>query len=147
MLLASNKGRPASACCRRAVSSCYYALFHCLAAECANLLIGGSGSDRSEGAWHQVYRSLEHGPAKSRCMDSALMKRFPKEIEDFGNTFVTLQRKRHQADYDPFVRFAKSSVEADVLLAQEAIRKFQSAAVKHRRAFCAYVLLKKREPN
>ena len=129
--------------CRRAVSSCYYALFHCLARECANLLIGGDGSDRSDEAWRQVYRSLEHTAAKDRCKHNMIHK-FPKPIEDFANTFVTMQDKRHQADYDPSARFVKSSVEFDIVLVEQAIKNFKSANVKDRRAFCAYVLLKKR---
>ena len=130
--------------CRRAVSSCYYALFHCLARECADLLIGGNGAERSDEAWRQVYRSLEHGPAKDRCKDSGMIKKFPKEIEDFSNTFVAMQAKRHDADYDPFKRFVKSEVELDIVVVEQAIQKFKAAKTKDRRAFCAYVLLKKR---
>lgn len=130
--------------CRRAVSSCYYALFHCLARECANLLIGGEGSNRSPEAWNQVYRSLEHGHAKQSCANKAMIRKFPKGIEDFSNAFVTMQQKRHEADYDPSATFAKSAVESDIGLVEEAIRKFKQVPVKDRRAFCAYVLLKPR---
>lgn len=132
------------ACCRRAMSSCYYALFHCLARECADLLIGGSGSDRSPEAWRQVYRSLDHGSAKDRCKDNNIVSKFPKGIEDFANTFVTMQAKRHDADYDPYAKFAKSSVLSDIALVEQAIKNFKSCKTKDRRAFCAYVLLKKR---
>ena len=132
------------ACCRRAVSSAYYALFHCLARECADLLIGGSNSARSQEAWRQVYRSLDHGPCKDRCKDKAMIKRFPKGIEDFANAFVTLQERRHIADYDPFATFVKSSVEADIAIAEQALNDFRAESTKDRRAFCAYVLLKKR---
>ena len=133
--------------CRRAVSSCYYALFHCLARECANLLIGGDGSSRSDEAWLQVYRSLEHGQTKSRCMNKTMIRRFPKGIEDFSNAFVTMQQKRHEADYDPSASFAKSEVEADIILVEEAVRKFNQEPTTDRRAFCAYVLLKQRDPK
>jgi uncharacterized protein (UPF0332 family) len=131
-------------CLRRATSSCYYALFHCLAKECADLLIGASKSNRSNEAWRQVYRSLDHSPTKDRCRDREMIKKFPKAIEDFANTFVTMQAKRHDADYDPFKTFVKSSVESDIVLIEEAIRQFKAANAKDRRAFCAYVLLKKR---
>lgn len=133
------------ASCRRATSACYYALFHCLARECANLLIGGDGADRSDEAWLQVYRSLEHGHAKGRCTNKSMVRKFLKEIEDFANSFVTMQKKRHDADYDPFATFAKSEVVADIALVEEAIRKFKGLAIKHRRAFCAYVLLRQRD--
>ncbi|MGH7069379.1 MAG: hypothetical protein ACREFO_05130 [Acetobacteraceae bacterium] len=115
-----------------------------MARECANLLIGGTGPDRSLEAWRQVYRSLEHGSAKDRCRDSNMIRKFPKGIEDFANTFVTMQAKRHDADYAPYVKFDKSSVASDIVLVEQAINDFKSSKTKDRRAFCAYVLLKKR---
>ena len=133
------------ACCRRASSGAYYALFHCLARECADLLIGGNSAERSKEAWRQVYRALEHVPCKERCKKKAMIKLFPKGVEDFANAFITLQDKRHLADYDPFAIFVKSSVHADIELAQQAIAGFQAESTKDRRAFCAYVLFKRRE--
>jgi len=144
VLLASAKGKPTAVSLRRATSSAYYALFHCLARECANLLIGGSNSERSKAAWRQVYRALEHGIAKSKCKKREVMKKFPKEIEDFANMFVTMQEKRHSADYDPFMQFTKSEVSADIVSVKIAIARFKLASTKDRRAFCAYVLLKDR---
>jgi len=129
--------------CRRAVSSCYYALFHCLARECADLLIGGKGSRRSNEAWRQVYRSLEHHQVKEKCMNTNMIKKFPNGIQDFANTFVLMQKKRHDADYDPFGIFTKSSVERDINLVEETIKKFKLEPVQDRRAFCAYVLFRK----
>ena len=55
--------QPTQADLRRAVSTAYYALFHCLAATAADLLTGSSRSPE----WHQVYRALEHGKARSAC--------------------------------------------------------------------------------
>lgn len=72
------------------------------------------------------------------------MAKFPNEIQDFANTFVALQVKRHKADYDPDERCYKSQVLIDIADAEEAIRKFQSAPLKDRRAFSAFVLLKSR---
>jgi len=72
-----------------------------------------------------------------------MTRKFPKEIEDFANAFVTMQEKRHQADYDPAAIFAKSEVFHDVAVTAQAIRDYKSIRAKHRRAFCAYVLFKK----
>jgi hypothetical protein len=119
-------------------------MFHCLARECADLLIGGTSSERSKAAWRQVYRALEHGPAREKCKQKETIRKFPKEIEDFANMFVTMQEKRHEADYDPFARFAKSEVVVDIAAVEAAISKFRSVRLKHRRAFCAWVLLKNR---
>ena len=74
-----------------------------------------------------------------------MMSKFPKEIQDFGNSFVTMQAKRHNADYEPTARFAKSEVVEDIKAVAEAIQAFNKTEVKDRRAFAAYVLFKNRE--
>ena len=73
-----------------------------------------------------------------------MMRRFPKPIADFANLFVTMQIKRHTADYDPFANIAKSIVMNDIWLVSQAIEDFAGAATKDRRAFCVHVLLKER---
>lgn len=107
-------------------------------------MVGGSGSARSKHAWAQVYRALEHGPAKEKCKNNKIMKQFPKEIEDFANAFVKMQAKRHAADYDPWAKFYKSAVRQDILDAETVIRRFASTQPKDRRAFAAFVLFKSR---
>lgn len=72
------------------------------------------------------------------------MAAFPQEIEDFGNLFVTMQEKRHLADYDPNERFLKSSVLSDIAIAEQAIKDFNKQSTKNRRAFCVHVLFKHR---
>ena len=81
--------RPSQANLRRAVGTAYYALFHCLAGTAADLLIGGNRSE----AWHQVYRALEHGSAKSACRNRQAMQRFPLEVQDFADTFAPCRKR------------------------------------------------------
>ncbi len=119
-------------------------MFHCLARDSADLLIGGTNSDRSQPAWKQAYRALEHGYAKQQCRNKGVLRKFPKKIEDFGNTFVTLQEKRHSADYDPVTKLNKSAVSADIDLAEQAITQYRTEKTSDRRAFCAWVLLRVR---
>lgn len=107
-------------------------------------MIGGQGSARSTHAWKKVYRALEHNFAKKACKSGSELKNFPKEIEDFANMFVTLQGKRHKADYDPQERFYKSSVQNDIGAAEDAIAGFLNAPQKDRRAFAAHVLFRTR---
>ena len=144
ILLSSATGRPTDASLRRAISSAYYALFHCLSRECVDLLIGPTGSDRSDAAWRQVYRALEHGPAKTKCKKREMIRKFPEDVEDFANTFVELQEERHRADYDPSAYFNNTEVSADIDLVDRTIAGFTSAPTKHRRAFCAYIPFKDR---
>jgi len=144
-LLSPGVGRPTAASLRRATSGAYYALFHCLARNCATLLVGSLASGCSKKAWLQAYRSLEHSHAKTQCKNKEVISKFPKNIEDFASIFVTLQQKRHDADYDHFAIFLKLSVSADVILAEQAIKSFNMENISDRRAFCVWVLLKDRK--
>lgn len=143
-LIAASNGRPRQTNLRRAISTAYYALFHCLAKCCANLLIGGPGAARSSGAWHQVYRALDHGFAKNACKKNDKIALFPQEIQDFANAFVIMQEKRHSADYDPKGTFYKSDVALQIEITKVVVEDFEKAALKDRRAFAAFVLLKER---
>lgn len=136
--------KPKQADLKRALSSIYYAMFHTLARTCADLMIGGQNADRSKHAWRQVYRALEHKFAQSQCKNMSIITKFPKGIEDFANTFVTMQSKRHYADYDPHYKTTKSEVLIDLALVDETIKNFDKVSIKDRRAFAAFVLLKTR---
>ena len=125
---------------RRAVSTAYYAMFHCLAGTAADLLIGGSRSE----AWHQVYRALEHGRARTACEHKQAMVAFPPGIRGFAYTFVILQKARQQADYALDVQFDKPDVLAAIDSAETVIAQLEQADAQHRRAFAAHVLFKRR---
>lgn len=103
--------------------------------------MGGAGASRSQSAWRQTYRALEHGVAKNACNDGKIAL-FPNQIQDFANAFVTMQEKRHAADYDPAAKFVKSAVAQDILTARQAIEDFAQAPLKDRRAFCVFVILR-----
>ena len=136
----TNSRRPRQTNLRRAVSTAYYALFHSLATCCADMLVGGSGSNRSGPAWRQTYRALQHNTARRRC-SHATIKLFPNELQDFASRFADMQAKRERADYDPEGTFDKSVVLQDVDLAEMAISQFAKVPLKDRRAFAVYVLL------
>lgn len=136
--------RPRQSNLRRAASTTYYAMFHCLARCCATTLVGGPNANRSKPAYRQVYRALEHGVVKNSCRKSEFISKFPQEIVDFANTFLLLQEKRHLADYDPSVTFTKSEVKKDIATTRVAIEGFLSASAKDRRAFAVYVLFRTR---
>ena len=93
--------RPRQSDLRRAVSTTYYALFHQICRNNADLLIGGKSANRSDPAWRQAYRSVNHGHTRKACGNRTVMSRFPTEIEDFAYEFVQAQIKRHDADYNP----------------------------------------------
>jgi hypothetical protein len=101
-----------------------------LAHDCANLLIGHTKSSRSQPAWQQVYRSLDHGFAKEKIRKKKITGKFPPSIIDFANAFVAMQEKRHSADYDPFFTVTKSAVIADITLSRSAISKYLAGSAK-----------------
>ena len=131
--------RPTQANLRRAVSTAYYAMFHCLASSAANLLVGGSRG----AAWHQVYRTLEHGKTKNACQRHRAMRVFPAGIQDFAKAFVRLQTERHRADYAlEGSRYYKSDVVVEIDAAERAIDQFERAAIDARRGFVVHVLFR-----
>ena len=133
--------KPRQSDLRRAVSTAYYALFHALCRNCADALIGTVGANRSEPAWSQAYRSVNHGQARDRFRNGTVMAKFSPDIQDFGNVFLDAQRKRHSADYDPSYRAAKAAVLTDIGSAEAAIGKLRSASMKDRRALAPWVTL------
>ena len=132
--------RPRQTNLRRAVSTAYYALFHCLAGCCADMLVGGAGANRSAQAWRQAYRALQHTTARQRCANQVI-RRFPSEIQAFAGIFTDMQRKRESADYDPDGTFYKSDVLDDIYTTENVISQFLKVPLKDRRAFAVYVLL------
>ena len=140
-LVEANDGKPRQANLRRAISTAYYALFHAMAKCCADTLIGGAGSVKSKEAWLQTYRALQHGAAKSACSTAKIIGLFPQEIQDFANLFVTMQTKRHSADYNPHApKLFKSAVLLDIQQVETVIEGLKLAPVKDRRAFAALVI-------
>ena len=138
-------GRPVQAELRRAVSATYYALFHTLSRCCANMLVGATPASRSQQAWRQVYRALEHGHAKNQCSNRNMLSRFPQKMQEFAGLFVAMQRQRQNADYDPDVQFFRSNIQGFIDLAKEAISEFGDTDARDQRAFAVYVLFRVRQ--
>ena len=146
LALEPSVGRPRQANLRRAISTAYYALFHAMANSCADMLAGSTRAIRSQRAWRQTYRALEHGHAKNQCMNQSVMNRFPPEIQGFGEAFADMQRLRHTSDYDPDPEesFTRAGVLQRIEVSEQAIHEFESTAVNDRRAFAIYVLFRLR---
>lgn len=141
-----HRGRSRQTDLCRAVGTAYYAMFHTLARCGADLLVGATRASRSQAAWSQVYRALEHGRTKNQCSNRSLMMQFPPEIQNFGETFVVMQRQRHLADYAPDNHFKRPVVLELIYDTERAIAAFEQPEVGdiHRRAFAVYVLFQLR---
>lgn len=135
------KGKPRQSDLRRAVSTAYYALFHALAKDGADLFVGASRTPSA--AWSQAYRALEHGFAKNACSQVRGLG-LPGPIVGCAETFVRLQQQRHAADYDPLARFTRTEVILAVDEADKAVRDLRSSGRADRRAFAVLIRLKAR---
>lgn len=136
---ASQPGDPSDDELRRAISTAYYALFHSMAASCADTLIGTNPNTRPQVLWEQTYRTLEHGRARERCL-GRMIGIFPRNIQSFAAQFADMQYQRHDADYKPSVQFSQSEVLRFINESDIRIRAFENTAADNRRAFAVYVL-------
>ena len=136
---ASQPGNPSDDELRRAISTAYYALFHCLAASCANTLIGSNPNIRQQVLWEQTYRTLEHGHARERCV-GRMIGIFPQDIQSFAAQFADMQSQRHDADYKPSAQFSQSEVVRLINESDIRITAFENTAAEDRRTFAVYVL-------
>ena len=143
-LVDANAGEPRPTDLRRAVSSAYYALFHCLARNCADAADGGSQAPRNAAAWRQAYRALEHGEARKRCSRVDVMRAYPVAIRNFAGHFLAMQADRHAAEDDPHASFDRYEVVDALDRARRAIDGFLAAPPEDRRAFAVYLLTKVR---
>ena len=144
-LIPTGQGKPRSTNLRRAVSTAYYAMFHCLAGSCADTLIGGLHAGRGSDAWILTYRALNHRSTKVRCQDEQSLEQFPVSIRGFAKTFARMQEHRHRADYAPDAGFRKSEAIQRINEAENAIRNLEGESLAERRAFAAYILFRGRE--
>jgi uncharacterized protein (UPF0332 family) len=138
----ASRQRPRQADLRRAVSTAYYALFHTLAQDAADLLVG-VGAVRSGPAWVQVYRALDHGFARNACRE-AKNAGFSPGLVACAVEFVELQEARHDADYDPSVRFSRADALDWIVRAETAIAVLHASPRAERKAFAVHLVLKRR---
>ena len=140
-LLEAAERRQSSTHLRRALSTAYYAMFHCLARVSADRLIRSRGAARDAAAWLHVYRSLQHRHANRQCLDARALAAHPEVIQRFATYFAGLQEQRHQADTNPAAVFKTADVRRRIHTAAEEIRLFEGASETDQAAFAAWVLL------
>ncbi len=143
MLVKADSGKPKQANLKRAISTAYYALFHALARDAADILLG-IGQNRADKAWRHVYRSLEHGNAKNACLGIRKYN-FPSSIIKCADSFVSLQKSRHSADYDPYYTVTRTDVISFIEQSKDAIESLKRASRKDRSALAVLLLLKNRD--
>ncbi|MCY4186764.1 MAG: hypothetical protein OXC82_03215 [Rhodobacteraceae bacterium] len=134
--------KPRLANLKRAMSTAYYAMFHTLCWNCANSFVDTVGAGRSQQAWNQAYRAVDHSIAKNKCENYQVIQSFPKTIQRFANHFVTLQKLRLQADYNPANTFYCHEVLNTIDFAERMIVNLQDSDSKDRKAFAVWIAIK-----
>ena len=112
---------------RRAVSAAYYALFHFLVERAASRVV------KDKALRKLVRRSYTHGEMKKAAKSFASGGRLPEhvraiqvgvvpaELRRIAQAFVSLQEKRHAADYDLAAVFTRVEAQELIALAQNAV--------------------------
>ena len=144
-LLDAGRRRTDDAHLRRAVSTAYYAMFHCLARVCADRLATSRGEPLRSRTRQNVYRALLHNRARQRCRDERLLAVYPAVIREFARGFAQLQAQRRSADYDPKVVFRAAEAQKSVDEAERLIHALLDAPEGDLRDFALRVLLAERE--
>ena len=98
-----------------------------------------AGSQLEQELWNMAYRTIDHGPARSKCNDAGSMSQFSQDIRNFATRFVDLQRYRHEADYAPGVTFDQTQASQIIDDAEDALASFNNAPPDEIRLFVTYL--------
>ncbi len=129
---------------KRAVSTAYYAMFHAVCVNAAELLPDVATDPATAASRLQAYRGPEHTHVRNQCRNIGIMDSFPTEIQEFARIFVDNQGHRNQADYNPTSDFYPVDVSQIIDDAEVSINRLSSAPTAIRRAFAIAILLRNR---
>ena len=126
------------------MSTAYYALFHETCRTAADCLIGSARASRSQPAWIQAYRAVEHRAFDEVKRKKGVLQRFPDLVQDFVDLLVEAKEMRHRADYDPVARLTLSDTQTMIGRVETAISALRRIDRKDRKAFAAFIVLRRR---
>ena len=145
LLLSGPAGRPKQAMLKRSVSTAYHAIFHALAYNNVDALVGwGMRSSQYWETVSPVYRLIEHGPARNA------LARIPKTHVQavaflrIASAFIELQKQRMLADYDPKPAFTMPEVRELIAVEREAIIELRALPRDDRRFLASQIIAKTR---
>lgn len=129
----------------RSVSTAYYAVFSHICAQYCAMVFGVSFPGLSR-ARLQAYRAVSHTEAKAACFEitKRLEYGFPDEIVVVAGIFITLQKEREEADYNPTRQFTRTESQLLVDQAELFIDYLAKVESKHRIAFISLLATKRR---
>ena len=124
---------------RMAVGNVYYAMYHALARNNADLLIGPSETEGSSPEWNQVYTAL--GGDSAFELMQADFSRQPEVMRRFVDVFLAAHHQRLLAEEDPATTFTADQAWDCVERAVSTISEFLSIEPEQRRTFAVQLLL------
>ena len=136
------RGAPRQVNLRCAVSMTYYALFHWLASSAAD---GFAGAARQgDWSWTRAYRGIDHRQVREQCRRGRVPRSLSRTMRRFATELAAMQAWRHQADYDPDVRFSKADAIKHIATASDILTAVEAENPAEKRAFAIHVLFKER---
>lgn len=150
-LLDQDVRRPKQATLRRAISTCYYAVFHYTIIHSVDLILSDTYTKSI------AYRTIDHKHLKEVC--SKVLKNgfirlgyaranFSSEFVSILDSFIQLQEARLESDYDLNSKVSKQKAVAMYVLACRYVADWESLSgqnPKLLRAFATHILFKSRE--
>ena len=134
--------QPAPAAIRRAISTAYYAIFHALAANNADVLIGPAHNQLTTDAWIRIYRGLNHNHARSQLQQNRA--NLSASVQTFSDLFRDLQNERHNADYNPEATFTIQAATTWLNEVETTITDFLQTSRNERAAIAILTLIRSR---
>lgn len=156
LIATASAGAPRQVDLRRAISAAYYGVFHAIVTAASDFVVGAS---QRQTPWYGlVYRSIEHRALRTLCEDIGKLSMPAKyvpylpasgwgaDIAALAAAVPDLQKKRHEADYDPTLRFYSSDARLEVSKARTAVMRLSAADSESRRIFLTLLLFPPRSP-
>ena len=134
--------QPGPAAIRRAISTAYYAVFHALATNNADVLIGPAHNQLTTDAWIRIYRGLNHNHARSQLQQNRT--NLSAGVRTFADLFCDLQIERHNADYNPQATFTIQAAITWLNKAEATITDFLQTSRTERAAIAILTLIRSR---
>ena len=122
----------------RAVSTAYYAVFHALARNNADNIIGAPTNPSMALDWIDAYRRMRHGYAAYQLRQH--MPTLDRNGREFSLRFINLKTARETADYNPDAVFNLASVSLWLNRAIAALKNLGAMSPTDKRTITNIVL-------
>lgn len=128
---------------RRAVSACYYAVFHRLCEELQDDFQVSAFPEIQQELRQAIYRMPDHKDLKGNCQ-SVRQDMFNTELRDCAAKIFELQKHRHSADYEHPDVYQMPDLDLVIEAAERCILLLDGVDAQQRHEFVYFLTLKRR---